>query len=196
MKDMVENLEFYGNMDKDVKGNIQSMYPAWYCEQFLNELNNQIDQMENSVRMGFVPQGSLPEHNMILEQNRQKRDDILASKPRPSQGERDRLQKAYKELGKIISDTMYTRSEMQMGLADAHTEAKFMSEHVIPVPKTLEDLFKAAQAKTEKGKATRNAFAKVFKVIGKLIDEPTNIEVLRRDKATGRRPGSKKGIIH
>jgi len=188
-------LDFYGNMDKDVRGKIQSQYPAWYFDQFIEELEHKINQMDNQLKMGLIHSNEMATHRMELEELKVKRDNILQSKPNPSQGESDRLKKLYKEFSTIISDTMFTLSEMKMGTADAHQEAKFMMDPVIPVEPKHKDLFKAANAKIIGGKASRNSYAKVFKVIGKLIGEPTNIEVLRKDKPTGRRPGSKKGMI-
>jgi len=74
---------------------------------------------------------------------------------------------------------------MQKGLVNPHEEARRMVNNIISVDEAHGGLFKNMNILPQDGKITRNQAAKAFKIIGKLLGEPTNIEYLRRDKAYG-----------
>lgn len=79
---------------------------------------------------------------------------------------------------------MFTRSDMMFGVASAHEEARRMVEPVIALTKEQLEMAEDIEIKIVGEKTSRNGASKMFKLIGKLINEPTNIEWLRKDKVT------------
>lgn len=173
-------MEFFSAVD--ARG---SQYPAFYFDTHISELKEEIESSERRLNTGQVPYEQSHKVKAEVERNKNKLEAIEKSKPHLSDGERDRLFKAYKKLSKDIGDFLFTRSDMMLGLATPHEEARRMVEYYIPTD-GIEDLVKACRVRVQDKKMSRNGAAKVFKICGKLIGEPTNIEVLRKDKATVR----------
>ena len=111
-------------------------------------------------------------------------DEITNSRPEIRDNERSELQRHHKELSKKISEAMFTRSEMHRGTASAHEEAKRMTQKLIGVSPKLMGMAKACNVSVVKGKISRNEATKIWKILGRLIGEGTNVEGLRRDNAT------------
>ena len=162
-----------------------SQYPAFYYDVHIEELKETISSAERRLNTGQVPYEQAYKLKAETERNSKQLEKILATVPKLSEGEKDRLCKAYKSLSKDIGQYLFSRSDMHLGLASPHEEARRMTEPCIEIT-DLGNLAKACNVKVSKGKMTRNGAAKIFKICGKLIGEPTNIEVLRKDKATKR----------
>ncbi|MCK5616850.1 hypothetical protein KAR91_84090 [Candidatus Pacearchaeota archaeon] len=173
----------FGKEDKNEKtGQIASEYPAWYFESHIQELQETIDRKERALSRGDIPMDAIPETKAAIAREKSKLDAIMGSKPTPSIPEKDKLSKIYKALSAKISETLFKRSAMEWGTADAHEEAKRMVQPIISLDKEELGLAKSCGIKPDgNGKVSRNNAAKIFKLIGKLIGEPTNIEVLRED---------------
>jgi hypothetical protein len=176
-------MEVFGEVDKNKKGLNASEYPAWYFDRHVEELEESIASLERSLNMGLIPADKVPAQKQDVANKKEKLHAILKSKPKPSVAERDKLWKLYKSLGEKIGDSMYTRSEMHMGTVDAHTEASFMTKPCITLNPEEASMAKSCGIKMgQDRKVSRNQAAKPFKILGKLLGEPSNIEVLRRDK--------------
>jgi hypothetical protein len=178
------DIQFYGEVDKDRRGNRTSEYPAWYLENHMEDLQDSISSREGRLKRGEIPIDNVPYEKQELAKEKKLLDDIERSKPKVSIGERQKLVKFYRELSDEIQRSMFTHTDMQRGIASAHEEARRMVKPCIPINKDLAKLAHDCGIKVEKGKVSRNGAAKIFKLVGKLIDEPTNIEVLRLDEAT------------
>jgi len=177
-------MEFYGEVDKNDKGKNSSEYPAWYLASHLGELKESIGRRERALARGDTPIDTVPYEKQELAKEKARYDDIMKSKPDLNDNERNMLWKNYKDLSSKICETMFTRSEMMFGTASAHEEARRMVEPVIALTKEQIDMAKDININIVENKTSRNGAAKLFKLIGKLLGEPTNIEVLRKDKAT------------
>jgi len=176
-------MEVFGEVDKNSKGGNASEYPAWYFDRHIDELKESIASLKRSLDMGLIPADKVPVQRQDMANKQEKLDTILKSKPKPSDAERDKLWKLYKSLGEKISESMYTRSEMHMGIVDAHTEASRMTQPCITLNPEEASIAKSCGIKMgQDRKVSRNQAAKPFKILGKLLNEPSNIEVLRRDK--------------
>lgn len=162
-----------------------SQYPAFYYDVHISELKETIDSEERRLNAGQVPYDLAYKLKASIEKNKKLLEEIERSRPSLSDGERDRINKAYKQLGKEIGQYLFSRSEMMIGLASPHEEARRMTEPCISAD-GFDELIKACNVQVTDGKVTRNGAAKMFKICGKLIGEPTNIEVLRKDKRTVR----------
>ena len=179
------SVQFFGEVDRNEKGQISSQFPAWYFEAHVDELKESIARKERSLQRGDIPPDAIPTTKAELAKETVRFDEIMKSKPKVGDAEKNLIWKQYKSLGKKISETMFTRSDMMFGTASAHEEAKRMIDPIIELDKDQLALADAIGVKAdENSKVSRNSAAKIFKMLGKLIGEPTNIEVLRKDKAT------------
>ena len=179
-------MEFFGEIDKNARGMIQSEYPAWYFDSQIVMLKEEIGSSERALEMGRIPPENVPYARAELQMMKEKLYRIKDSRPKLSDGERDRLNRRYKELSAKIGESLFDRSSMMFGIASPNQEAKRMTESCISLDEPLQELAIACNVKVDDGKVSRNGAAKVFKIIGKLLGESTNLEVLRKDKATVR----------
>jgi hypothetical protein len=183
-KDGVEDIEFYGAVDKNKKGQIASHMPAWYLTQHKEELDKNIDELQGALDRGFVPDTEKELHRDRLVQFKKKRDEINESQPHFTENQKDQIDKISTEIGKKISAAMYTRSDMIRGTADAHEEARRMADPCIKLSGHQVMLAKKAGCKISdvKGDAmiSRTDAERVWKFCKKAIDEPTNTELLRK----------------
>jgi len=107
--------------------------------------------------------------------------------PKLSDGEKDRLARIYKEeLSPQISASLFTRTDMMKGMANPHEEAKRMVQPCIKLSGEAVQFADLCKVEVKNGNmVSRNNAAKMFKLIGKLLGMPTNIEVLRKDTYGG-----------
>ena len=178
------SIKFFGDVDKNQKGDVGSFMPAWYSANHLDTMKETFERKERSIKRGEVPMDAIPEAKAEIVRDKEKYEAILKSKPTVDDTERNLLWKHYKALSKKIQASMFTRSEMMLGTASAHEEADRMSLPVIELGKEELALAKSANIKITDEKVTRNGASKIFKLIGKLLGEPTNIETLRKDRVT------------
>ena len=172
-------IEFFGSVDRDpVTRQVRSTYPAWYSEGAVGELEATIEETQRRLDGGRVPRESVEVTKNRLEMDRAKLEAIKASKPTLPDAEKDKVAKAYKELGEKIGESMFTHSDMMRGLASPHEELKRENSAHIRVPKEIAD---ACNIKLGRGGvASRKDAAKAWKIMGKVLGEPTNTEYLRR----------------
>jgi hypothetical protein len=176
-------MDFFGDLDKNGKGKVASEYPAWYYDVHLDNLREDVSSAKRALAAGRVSAETVQVVKAEIEQGSSKIEQIEKTRPKLSDKERDGLWKLYKEeLCPLISANLFSRSSMQKGLASGHEEAKRMVECRIPVKsELLATMLTCANGKVVSGKTNRNSLAKVFKMVGKLLGEATNIEVLRAD---------------
>ena len=176
-------MELYGNVDKNRKGVVASEYPAWYFDVHIDTLREQVARAKRSLSRGTVPPDVVPVVKAEIERDEIRISEIERCQPKLSVAEKEKLWKLYKEeLCPLISGSLFSYTQMQKGLAPAHEEATRMVKPVLEVKSELlaEMITKVGGTVVGK-KASRNDVARVFKVVGKLLGEATNIEVLRRD---------------
>ena len=83
-------------------------------------------------------------------------------------------------------DSMFTRSEMKKGLADPHDEARRMVQPCIDITGNVHVARSCGiDVPTGQTKINRNQATKMWKILGRLCDERTNVEYLRKDRNTG-----------
>jgi len=185
MSEQKEKMEFFGEVDRDYRGNIRSEYPVWYFESHFDAIKEERNSLVRRIERGEVPLEHQPYARSEVAALDEKIRSIESSRPDLGPNEKDQLMKHYNELAKKISESMFTRSEMMMGTASANEEARRMVQPVIGLSPSLRGLGEALGVKVEQGgKISRNAAVKMWKIIAKLIGEGSNVEALRRDKAT------------
>lgn len=177
--------EFFGDVDKDFRGNVRSEYPAWYFESQVEIIKEERASQIRRIERGEIPPDHIPYAKQEIAQLDERVRSIEKSKPDLTAAEKENLHKCYIELAESISESMFTRSEMMMGTASANEEARRMVSPCVGLSPKLRALAKAMNVKMDQGgKVSRNGAIKTWKIIAKLIGEGSNVEALRRDKAT------------
>lgn len=183
-------ISFFGTVDRNKKGSRASEVPSWAMQTHITDLKESIDSKERAIERGDIPLDAISQTKAEIQKERQRLTEILESKPKASSDVEDKLWKIYKSLGKDIQDTLFTRSDMKLGLASPHEEAKRMVNPIIKVNKEIVELCKENGVPvTTKGNEvylTRNNASKIWKWTGHFLGEPTNVETLRKDKVTAK----------
>ena len=174
-----DSLEFFSKVDKDKDGNVGSPFPAWYFDSKVDSMKETIQQRERALERGDIPPDYIYQTREDLKRDKERLDSIESSKPRLSDTQSDSLGKAYKNLSEGISESMFTRDDMQRGFADAHEEARRM---VKPCIKVNPELARKCGIDTKDGMVSRNDASVILKIVGKSLGEETNVERLRRIK--------------
>lgn len=173
--------QIFGSVDLNDKGVVKSSYPSWYFDHLKDNLQDEVDRLENDIRLDRIPRSELP---LMKERLKQKQDKLLnldASAVELRGKLKDKANKVYSDLGQEISSAMFSRDEMKKGIADPREEMKRMTEPCIDVRGDAMNIAKACNVRITKGKVTRDGAAKVWKILGKALGERSNVEALRRD---------------
>lgn len=160
---------------------VASEYPAWYYTTMMEDLKEDIRREEYSLESGGVPADRVPQIRDKVKRLRQKLEGIEASVPKLTEADESKLLKVRKELGKEIAGRMFTRSQMQKGLADTHTEARQMVEQSITITPEAAEVAALCNITPRDGKISRTQAEKVWKITGRYFGEISNSEVLRKD---------------
>jgi hypothetical protein len=179
---MESTFEFFGTVDKNKQGKIGSVYPAWGMDVHLDELTESIERAKREIERGAVPPTEIAFARENLAKDKKRLDEIMGSKPKFEGKKLEDVAKEYKSLKSKIKLSLFTRSEMQMGTANPHEEARRMSEPCISVNA---EIAKGCNVNVGvNSMVNRNDASKVFKILGKYLNEETNVETLRVDKRT------------
>jgi len=184
----LEKIEFFGAADRKGKvmtGMVTSEYPAWYFTQHIEELQEEIDSIERKLKNGGLPAEAVPDQKAELFKLQGRMREIQNSRPKLNGKDIDAFKKIYDDMAGQISDSMFTASEMKKGLVNVHEEAKRMVDPIITANPEYAPVFEKLGISPVRGKISRNQAAKVVKICGRLIDEPTNIEYFRKDRNYG-----------
>lgn len=175
--------KIFGEVDRTKEGKIKSQYPAWYYEQHIDELKESIRHRERQLESDLVIPSEKGIQRERLRQEKERLVQIESSKPTFSGVEKDELVKIRKELGDKIKASMFSKGEMDRGVADAHEEARRMVDPIIELKTERElNLAEGCGIKIKDGKISRKDAEKMWKISGKSIGDgtPTNVETLRR----------------
>lgn len=185
----LDKISFFGTVDRQrsaPNGKILSEYPAWYNEQLIDDLREKISSKERAIAENRVDPRELPTEKENLDQLKKRMSEIERSRPKNMDGKtKDHLAKFYKEMGKEISDLMFDRTSMMKGTADAHIEASRMEKPCINLPDEFAELASKLNVVPTNGKINRNQASRMWKIIGRALEEETNCEILRKDHKHG-----------
>jgi len=180
-----KGLDFFTGADKNRDGKNASEYPAWMHQSQMDELRESIRQREHALDNDLVYASERMIQRDRLKKEKEKLGVIEESKPKLEGPELDRLVKARKYLGGEITKLMYSHSEMERGTADAHEEARRMTEPCVSIKG--EDVLPIIKACGVDGvtvdcRISRNQAEKCWKILSAYLGEPQNTEVLRKEK--------------
>jgi len=172
-----EAIQFFGKIDKG------STYPAWSLPAAIDEMEEEISLKERQLERGQIKPERIPMVKAQIEAKKDRLRNILESKPKLNPGQATYLEKLCKDLGEEIGRSMFTRSDMEKGTADAHEEAKRMSEPCISVPRELAAQFGIAQAggSGQNMLVSRDNASRIWQTGRRYFGRPSNIEELRKD---------------
>ncbi len=174
-------IKFFGKIDFNAKGNVSASYPAWYFTPHIDELKEEVSDVERALKTKSVPYDQIPMMEDKLKMSQFRYESIIGSRPKLSDVEEDNLAKVYTELSKRIADAMFSYSEEMFGTASAHEVVRRQKKFCVPIAKNLA---KSLFIDWDDAMTTIKGATKAWKIIGKLLGEPTNEEVLRRDRST------------
>lgn len=175
-------MKIFGDVDKTKEGKVKSEYPAWYFDTHKEELEESIKHRKYMLDNDLVDSSEKNIQRKRLEQEEKRLGEINASMPKLSGTEIDDVTKVRKEMSPQIADSMYRRSDMERGTADAHEEARRISTPVIEIKNKVQaEFLEACGIKLDgRTKVSRDEAVKAWKIAGKLLGEPTNVEILRK----------------
>lgn len=176
-------ISFFGAVDRKdhtTSGAVTSEYPAWYHKTQIADMEESIRLKESALEQGRIPLEEIPNTRQQIEREKNRMALINDSVPKLNSKQADELGKLYKEIGKEISDRMFTREDMEKGTADPHKEVERI---LTPSIKVDPDIARACNVPCDKnGLITREGAVKIWKLTGQYLGERTNPEFLRRDK--------------
>lgn len=176
------DISFFSEVDLSDKGKIASEYPAWYNRQMIDELKEELQVAEYGVKMGYVPQTQIASKLANIKKLKDKLAAIEESIPKMDDKSFDSMAKVRKELGKDITSMMFTRSQMERGLADSHEEARRMVTPSIKLTPEASEFAKACNVPiSSDGKVSRTGAEKIWKIASRYLGEMSNTENLRKD---------------
>lgn len=179
-------VKFFGKVDRKEGGKIKSQYPAWFFDKQIDDLKESIESQERLIKSGAAREVS-QDMEARLERDKQRYKDILESRPELSEGDKDELNKRYKEFGSKIQESMFTHTDMEKGFASPNEEAHRMSDPIIEIKDKGVEILKECNVIPIDGKVSRNQLTKAWQIIGKALGESTNAETLRRSGVTSKK---------
>ena len=163
--------------------------PAWSMRNHIEQLEESVSSKKRALERGIVVPDRVMTTKQEIENEENKLNDIKDSKPKLTQEEEKRVSEAYDTIVKLRSNTMFTYDEMNKGLADAHEEARRLSQPIIKIDDSMADICEtnnihvSANSKGDKYLSGRDADL-LAKYTGQYLGKPTNMERYRKTKTT------------
>jgi hypothetical protein len=179
-------IQLFGRVDRKghrIDGHITSEYPAWMFPAQIEKMTEKAREMKQAEENQLVPYERLREHREGRKQLEDRLKMIKESTPRLSGAAKDKVAKAYEELGKRIADSMPTRDAMMTGRASARQESIKMTE---PTEVLDPELAEATGVRLTDGRCSMNQLTRAWKICARALGEDSNPERLRKDEAYGR----------
>lgn len=176
----MKGIRFFGAVDrknKHHKGAIASHMPGYFNTIQVENLKEEYQSEERRIEQGQVPPADIPFVRERIKLTKSRYESIIESRPNIRGQDKDSVAKFVKDIGKEISESMYTLSEMKLGTANAHIEASRMTD---PIFKLDPEVARECGIKLTDGKTNRNGIIKAWQIGRHVLDEHTNPEILRR----------------
>lgn len=174
----VGKIEFFGEPDRNTRGQISSAIPAWMMEQHIEELQENVDRMARSLEYGQVPAESIPYMKSELERERARLDKIKSSKPELKGPAKDAVAKARANLAGQIRNTAPTLRDDRNGYVRPHDEYKRLKSRHITID---EGVAKSLGIEPHGGKITGDQANRAYSILSAALNEDGSTEKLRRD---------------
>lgn len=174
------DFQFFSEIDFNQYGNVSGFVPAYMNPTLIEDLKREIESEE----MALSRQDLNPERRSILSKSlNQKKERLHIIENEKPNIDKDKVNNAAKEVGKLISSAMFSEYDMKKGLADAHEEARRMSERCIEVAPEIANALKGCNIEVGSDRmVSRKHLEKAWKIMNKYLGESANVERLRRSK--------------
>jgi hypothetical protein len=196
--DVMDGFRFFGEDEIHPKTHRPSgMKPSWFFSKNIEDKVEEVRKAEHSLASGAVAESRLPRFKALLAQKKARLQEMKNSCPKVTALQEVELKKYHALIGKTIAETMFNREDDKRGVVDIQEEARREREPIIAVRDVVYSLaIQSGAIITEiKGDAmiTRTAAVNMWQMIGKLIGENTNAEILRQDDRF--RPKGKRELV-
>jgi hypothetical protein len=182
----LESIRFFANCDTSINsdGNrvIGSTMPAYCNEVELDALKNDIRRVEHNLTAGYIKPEARIKVEEDLSKMKSRRDDIEETRPKPTGVLKDKMKKAYDDLGVKIKDSNFPTDKLQQGKVNIYQEYKRANHPCIDIPRGLAmalnvrpDGKKAAMMKVNRNEASR-----CWQTLGHILGESTDTSDLAR----------------
>ena len=185
---MAEPVKFFGAVDrerKSLEGKILSAYPAWYYEEKIDRMKDDIAVRKSRLDSGKVPADRLEEERNELVERQARLKLIVQSKPKLTDKQKDEVYKFYTHLRDHVINRLPTRSDMKKGIVNIKEEVMWKKKPSIDVTGFAIFCDELNFPILEGRKISGHQAMAGLKIIGKLLGEDHNVERLRRDFNTG-----------
>ena len=191
---MAKSYHFFGALDRrnhNMEGEILSEYPVHMMPRHIEELENQIVALKGMINRSEVPSEDVQYKKQELQDMELKLDGINKSKHTFTLEEKKEVLEELENIESQIEDSLFTRSQMEMGTVDPHIEAERDMNPCIKVknPYLIKALNLKATGNFGGSKVSRNEAIRGVRIMANMLGRDFNIEELRKDKKTTR--GSK-----
>jgi len=185
-KEGAEGIEYFGKVDRRPDGHIASHVPGWYLTEHIDKLTEDINYIDKQLAGGAIPDEKRPELQMTLKKMKERKESILESKPNLTDAQKDIVKRTTETIGKKISESMFTRDDMQKGTADAHEEARRIADPCIKLSGDEMILAKKVGAKiSTDGEVSRTDAERIWKFNRNLQGLNADTEHLRLNARKG-----------
>ena len=176
-------IQFFGKPDRQRDtGKIASEYPAWFFDNQINLLKEEIEAKKRLIENPAVDNTVKFNTERALEKDKARLKEIEGSKPKLRAGDKDKIAKLRKVLGEQITDLTPTESNARRGTdVNIFDETQKMIGPCVKVDSDMAELVQSMGANISEGMISRNQATKCWQIASKLLDEDTNSERLQRD---------------
>lgn len=180
-------VEFYSEMDKAKgptgNGQVASSLPAWYFQKQIRDLEDDIRQTQRRLEMGQVPHNKEGDVKSQLRKMEKKLDGLKNSNPKNDPETLDACSKAYKDLSKVLSSIMPSYNDDKRGRVNLSKQVDMQQTPSIVVPDYVAQMAVDNGFPITKDRKMRSTdVSLIWKMCGRMTDQETNTEVLRREK--------------
>lgn len=192
MSEGIEDVQFFGDVDRNKHGEIGSEMPAWAMDKPLGDLKEEARQLEGQLERHEIPEIHRPGKLDRLKKVKQKIDDVEKSRPKLSGQQKDVIAKIVGSsdhdrgsIGDKIRESMFTRSEMGYGVsAGIRPEDELRRQgapciQLSPEEKTIAKAMGLERHIDKHGKVSRNVAQKIYSIGRHSLGETADPELLR-----------------
>lgn len=175
----MSEIKFFSKIDRNKDGHVASDLPSWMMQAQLKDLQEEVAVTERMIERGQFELDQVPYVKAELRKKRERLEAILKSKPKIAAKDKDRLSEAAKELESEIKSSNFNYSDMMTGDADAHEEARRLSEDCIKVPG---DLAEMCDIPLRDGKTNRSQAIRAWRIARGYLGESADPRTLTPKK--------------
>ena len=169
---------WFTEVDYNPNGKVSADFPAYYFD--LKELKEDIRALSEQLDDGIYQGKRKRDAEKRLTTLKDRFDKIESGRPKLEGPTKDKVVRSAKDLGERIKDSMFSYDSHWKQTADPHEVAERMVNPCIEVKdECVASFVKQRGFRVENGKISQNDASIVFKVMSKLLGEPSDTDRLR-----------------